>query len=929
MDSRSKQADDGPMSTDIIGRERELAAIREFLDRPAEGPQAFVLEGDAGIGKSTLWLAAIATAREGGSRVLVSRPAETEHTFPNVVLGDLFADVDVDVLESLPTPRRRAFEAALLREEPDTSVDPRTLGVAVVTVLTELAQRPLLLAIDDDQWMDATSAATLRFALRRLNEVPVHVLLARRTDTDLPVALEELIDPGKVERLRLGPLSLGALQQLLRQRLDVTLPRPVLLRIHEVSGGNPFHALELARARSMDPSLDVALPLAVPASLERLVDARIKELDAPSRSALLLVAAHGRLPVRLLRVLKIDADALDPALAGRVVEVSSDVVSFSHPLLASTVYHGATAQQRRVAHRLLAAALDDPVDRGRHLALAAEAPDDELATVLDVAADVARDRGMAIAAAQLRGEAFRLTQAASTNERHRRSIATARAINESGEGARARLIVDGLLATASPGSTRAETLMVAAELGHGGDQMALLTEALAEAAGSPRLEAMVHAKLADWGRGTMKREWAERHARASLRLAEELDADELLADALLALAPLLFDRGDPDGLRLAERAHRLAVDLDDPRLQKVSGEVVAHILAWSGLADRARDWLEDQLRRWGDRDEVARWSILAYLGLVEFWSGRWIVASAYAEEVAEIAAQYDSDTPGYFVRALIAVHRGQFEDATAYATGAMATARLRLVPLFPAVLGICEMWRGRPAAALPFFAKAKSISDRRGLNEPNMRWWRAEHIEALLQAGRIDDAERLLADWEGRAVSVSRERVTAQQMRCHGLIAAARGDLPAAIDLLQDAVERHETVGDPFGRGRALLALGVVRLRARQKRTARSAFESSLVVFEDLGAASWAAAVRSQLARISGRARIEGLSPSERRVAELVAEGRTNREVAAALFLGERTVASHLTHVYSKLGIRSRTELANQFRPADPVPAGAVKASTS
>jgi DNA-binding CsgD family transcriptional regulator len=155
--------------------------------------------------------------------------------------------------------------------------------------------------------------------------------------------------------------------------------------------------------------------------------------------------------------------------------------------------------------------------------------------------------------------------------------------------------------------------------------------------------------------------------------------------------------------------------------------------------------------------------------------------------------------------------------------------------------------------------------------------------------------------------------VTAQVTRCRALVAAACGDVEAAHALLERAVSEHEAVGDPFGRARALLALGVVRRRRRQKRPAREAIEAALEAFETIGAAGWAATTRRELGRVGGRTRVEGLTAAERRVASLVAEGRTNREVAAALFLGERTVASHLTHVYAKLGVRSRTELARRL----------------
>jgi len=178
----------------------------------------------------------------------------------------------------------------------------------------------------------------------------------------------------------------------------------------------------------------------------------------------------------------------------------------------------------------------------------------------------------------------------------------------------------------------------------------------------------------------------------------------------------------------------------------------------------------------------------------------------------------------------------------------------------------------------------------------------------------VDDAARVLEQWERDAARLERAWVVAEATRARGLVAAARGDVDAAADLLERAVARHEEVGDLFGRARALLALGVVLRRRRQKRTAREAIEAALSLFEQLGAATWVRKARSELGRISGRTRADGLTAAERRVAALVAEGRTNREVAAALFLGERTVASHLNHIYAKLGVRSRTELALRVR---------------
>ncbi len=461
--------------------------------------------------------------------------------------------------------------------------------------------------------------------------------------------------------------------------------------------------------------------------------------------------------------------------------------------------------------------------------------------------------------------------------------------------------------------------------------MALLLEALDESAGSPGVEAAIHAGLADLGRFTEGRAWAERHARASLRLAERLDDDVLRATALSRVAILRFERGDRLALELAERAHRLAASLPDPRQAKGADWSAGHVLTWSGMTEPAREWLEHQVKIWGDRDERVRCELLWHLALVELWSGRWGIASEYADESQGIWAHYGPlQAQDHLPPALIALHRGQFAVATDHSRRALAGGKALLLPAHIAVLAVCDLWSGNAASALGDFIRAEQTADARGWDEPNLRWWRGEFVEALLQLGRIDEAARLVADWEAAAARLGRDRVLAQAVRCRGLVAAARGDLATAHDLLVEAVDRHESVGDPFGRARSLLGLGAVRRRARQKRSARKSLEAALAGFEAIGAISWVAEVRVELARIGGRRRMEGLSPSERSVAELVGAGRTNREIAAALFLRERTVASHLTHIYAKLGVRSRTELVGQLLSQAPVsPAGASKVQMS
>jgi len=267
--------------------------------------------------------------------------------------------------------------------------------------------------------------------------------------------------------------------------------------------------------------------------------------------------------------------------------------------------------------------------------------------------------------------------------------------------------------------------------------------------------------------------------------------------------------------------------------------------------------------------------------------------------------------------AVVAVHRGQFDVAREHSERALRLAEQQFAGHLPqhlAVLGLAALWSGDSSAALDWLGKADRRAAELRWGEPSVRWWSADYVELLLELGRFDDAVRVLDTWAADAARVARPWVLAHVIRCRGLVAAAEGNVEYAASLLQAAVVEHEEVGDPYGRARALLALGILSRRARQKRAARDAIQAALAGFEQLGAATWVEKARNELGGIGGRRREEGLTPAERRVAALVAEGRTNREVAAALFLAERTVASHLTHIYAKLGVRSRTELARKVQ---------------
>jgi DNA-binding CsgD family transcriptional regulator len=903
------------MVVQVVSREEELASIHAFIAEAEGGPGALVLEGEAGIGKSTLWLAGVETARAQGMRVLSSRPAEAERGLAHVGLGDLFEDVLDDVLPALSAPRRRALEVALLLEE--TSGDPvdhRALGVAVRGALQVLSERePLLIAVDDVQWLDASSSSALAFALRRLASNQVLLLLARRLgEGGQPSGIEQALGAQRVRRLPVGPLSVGALHRFLHRRLGRFFARQTLLRIHERSGGNPFFALELARA--VEEDLDPLQPLRVPETLEELVRARISGLPPSTREALALASVLGSPSEALLERAGVAAETLEPAAAANVIERENGTIRFTHPLLSSVIYQD-LGEKRRSVHARIAGIVEDPLVRARHLALSRDGPDADVAGLLDDAASLAADRGASAIAAELAEQALRLTPSDRREERHRRALAAARSHQAAGEWTRARAIATDLLAEEEIGPMRAEVLILLADLESLDRSTPLLEEALREAASRPDIQSVVHCRLA----------WATRfvrgvdHAGAALELANELDDDLLRARARAVQAILGWFAGAAEAPEdLPVRAHDFPGAVGGEQLVQEATLAVVNTLAPSSKRDEARALLEFQHEAWRDRDEPRSARALWGLAWVEFWAGSWPLAAAHAASAHDTSIQYGLEVPqDHLPIAVVAVHRGQLELAREHSERALELAEEQLalqLPQHMAILGLVELGSGDRSAATEWLGKADRKAAVLGWREPSVRWWSSDYAELLLELGRIDDAIRVLDAWEADAVRVGREWVLAHVTRCRGLVSAAQDDVRRAASLLEQAVAQHEDVGDPFGRARALLALGIVRRRARQKRPARDAISAALSGFEQLGAATWVEKARGELARIGGRRREEGLTAAERRVAALVAKGQTNREVAAALFLGERTVASHLTHIYAKLGLRSRTELARRLR---------------
>ena len=557
---------------EVVGRESEIDSVHAFLDAVPGGPVALLIEGEAGIGKTTLWRQGIADAGERGLQVLTSRPVEAEIALPFAVLGDLLGDVPDAALGRLPDPQREALEVALLRRGAGTKpggLQRRAVALGVLGALRVLAEdSPLVVAIDDTQWLDPPSGDALAFAARRLHDEPLGFLLARRGEAsdESRVALETALDADRLTRLVIGPLDIRSLDRLLRAQLGRQFLRPALVELQRVSGGNPFFALELGRALlTRDVSLAPGDPLPVPASLNELVRERLAGIPAAAREAALVVSGLSRPTVALVAAAAgggRGAAALDKAAAAGVLEVADGRVRFSHPLLASVVYAQTPPARRRELHARLAEIVDDPDEQALHLALAASGPDARVAAIVEDAARRARARGAPHAAADLWDRARMLT-APDDADAWRRTIEAGECRLEAGDTDRARLLLEDVVARLPAGHERAVALTRLAwvsGLGHSFRVSAdLFRDALAEVGDDPAARIEIECGLAWSIHETGDVAAGEAHARAALELAERLGESGVLASALadMAFFEAIRGRGHSNGAdRARPRARR-------------------------------------------------------------------------------------------------------------------------------------------------------------------------------------------------------------------------------------------------------------------------------------------------------------------------------------------------------------------------------------
>jgi DNA-binding CsgD family transcriptional regulator/exonuclease VII small subunit len=917
----------------ILGRDAELALVQSFLESVSGRPSSLLLEGTAGIGKTTLWHAGVSFAWARGHRVLVCRAAESEARLSYAALGDL---LDFE-LPDLPAPQQRALDAALLRAEVEGAPpDQRAVAVASLGVVRALAASgPVIVAIDDVQWLDVPSARVLAFVVRRLEDAPIRILVALRVGSGGdPLGLGQVGPALSLHRVAIGPLREEAMTRLLRDRTKGELTHPVLLRLHRISEGNPLFALEIARAltgQGVRPAPGEPLP--VPEDLQALLGARLAAL--PSGAAdLLLVAAAAARPTEELVVAAAARPDRASAGIGRaekagIVQRAGGRLGFTHPLLGSTVYAEATPHARRGAHRRLAELVDDPEERARHLALAASGPHLDVARALEEAGRHARGRGAPDAAAELLELARKLAPPGDDAGLLRRSVEAAEYHFDAGDATRATALLEESIAAAHPGRDRAPILFRLASISwlNIGRVQGLSEQALQEAGDDAGLRAAILEHLAWVGiyRGDLP--FAAQHASASRSWARRIADPAIRGDSLSTFGMVEFLMGRPaqDLMAEAEQLEDLAMR-EGPESQTTvfTASRTCHglQLLWAGELDAAREVLHQELTEYERLGKyVVRDELLCYLAEVECRAGNWEVAARHAQEAYEIDVESGrvlGQGHMLFPRALVAALTGDVDAARSDAEEGLRRC-LRNEDLLDAtchraVLGFLELSLSNPTAAMERLEPVLAFLDELGSPEPGVIPAAPDAIEALVSLGRLEEAEALVDRLERQGRTLDRPWAIATARRGRGLLTAARGDLSTARSALEQALVEHRRVPQPFELARTLLVKGEVERRAKQKRAARSTLEQALDLFLALGAPLWARRARDDLARVGGAMPPSSeLTPTEQRIAQLVAEGKKNREVAEALFISVKTVEANLSRIFHKLGVRSRTELTRRI----------------
>lgn len=912
------------MTGEVVGRADEMAAVERLLAEARTSPAGLVLDGDAGIGRTTIWRAAIARAAAMGFTVLMASGAPTEVAMAFAGLADVLAGVGQTIFDSLVPLHRRAL-AAVLGGDP-RGENERLVGAAFAGVLDRLSQHStVLIAIDDAQWLDDASRLVLGFNLRRLVG-PVAVLATtRRGDPAHPDDLSwlQLPDPHDMARMTVAPMSLGALQSVLVGKLGRTFPRPTMVRIHALSGGNPFFALELARAVTTDPDV---LNAALPPTLASIVHRWIGELD-PETAQVLLTVAEAADPTVATIAAATGHDAehvvtlLEPLESSGVLSFEGSRIRFSHPLSAAGISTLSPPPQRRAVHRRLAQTTDDPELRARHLALGSPYGDADTLAALDVAAEVARGRGAPATAAEL----IDLAIALGGDNPTRRLLSAAHHFR-AGDIARARAVAEVVVAgeTGLP-HVMAVNVVAAAHIYDNSyvEAAALLTSVLHEATAitAVHVQTLLSLAMAEGMSGQF--EPSLRHAADAVDRARESGLAGMESQALSMRTTLECAQGyGLDTVALQRALDLEGTDSDVP--VPFSARAVSSLLAaWTGNLESARTQMAEVAAVCEERDaETEMMWVDAHRTFIDVWLGRYVDAANTAADLLRRAEQLGGDNTfviAALIQAAVAAHTGQEDLTRHWADVALTRAQncsaqyLTDWPLMS--LGLLEVSLGNYPEAVKTLEPLLARFD----ITPGTELFTSSHlpdaIEALINTGQSERAVPLIEALESNGAQLDRAWMLAGGAHGRAQLLAAHGDLAGAEDFAHRALAEYGRLPMPLPRARTLLLLGQLQRRQRRRQQAAATFSEAAAIFDSIGSTQWSLHAHAELARLATRSKTDtSLTGAEMLVAQNVAAGQSNKEVAATLHMAPKTVEMHLSRIYRKLGIRSRGQLAARLR---------------
>jgi DNA-binding CsgD family transcriptional regulator len=921
----------------LIGREVEMAELRKFVGFGDIGSTLLVLEGDAGIGKTTLWTESVHEAQRANVATQVCRPSQGEVVFSFSAITDLLAGLDDEVLVALPVPQRHALEAAGLRRQGRRgSTSSHVVAAGFLSVLRILGSaRSVLVGIDDLQWVDSDSWTVLDYSLRRITRQDnVRFLLSRRTDDETPANLFRSDAEQPARRIVLGPMSFGAIERLIVDQLGHPLRRHVARHVYEMSEGNPLFALELAAAVDTNRGLELfenAADLALTPTLISLLQDRLSRIDSDVESAVLAVAVAPVSREETVRAVLQSREGLDDALSAGLIVREGDRLRLSHPLLGSAIRARASVAERRELHLRPSRIADDQEQRARHMAQALSPPNSRVAEQLLEASSLATARGASIAAAELSELAWHFTTFNDGAVWIARLFRTIELLCRAGLDAHGAELLTSEIAHLDDEAAVARATWWFSRLQTDAPPLESLDEALLGADATTRAEILADKAFTavvgnvenlpaaiQWVTEAAELARAARDIRLEVTCVTTMawmnallgqDVEELLSSVDSAAALTLSSHDHPDRVR-ALRA------------------------LWRGELDTARSLVVQWENRARESDES--WSeaiFILHRFEVEQRAGDWLEAQRALERFEKAALTF-SDPARVAVnrcRAVLAAARGD-TDALDVATTAVMNvghdgSRWQQLEALRA-RGLGRLVSGEHVAAAKDLTTVADFVENAGIREPGAFPVGADLVEALVGARRLEAARSTLAHFESVAMEQAHPWALAAAARARGLVLTQEGRTTEAMENLQDAIERHGRLGHVFDLARSQLALGPLLRQARRIADAREILEAAANTFGRMGSTVLESRACHELARLGGRRKSVGLTPTEERVADQVTKGLSNQDIANNLFITVNTVEAHLTRIYRKLGIHSRAQLIHQ-RLAETRPAVASKREQS